>query len=93
MCRESSEWERCILSFRGFANACDTIDRHGMCQMLRVNKVGGKFLKVVKSCCIYSLACVRLGMDVSEWFPVNVGLTQGCVMSPLLFNVYMGGVV
>ena len=30
---------------------------------------------------------------MSEWFPVNVGLRQGCVMSPLLFNVYMDGVV
>ena len=34
-----------------------------------------------------------LGNDVSEWFPVNVGLRQGCVMSPWLFNVYMDGVV
>ena len=32
-------------------------------------------------------------MDVSGWFVVNVGLRQGCVMSPWLFNVYMDGVV
>ena len=32
-------------------------------------------------------------MDVSEWFPVNIGLKQGWVMSPWLFNVYMDGVV
>ena len=31
--------------------------------------------------------------DVSEWFPVNVGLRQGYVMSPWLFNAYMDGVV
>ena len=29
---------------------------------------------------------------MNEWFPVNVGLRQGCVMSPWLFNVYMDGV-
>ena len=28
-----------------------------------------------------------------EWFPVNVGLRQGCVMSPWLFNVCMDGLV
>ena len=33
------------------------------------------------------------GNDASEWFPVNVGLRQGCVMSPWLFNIYMDGVV
>ena len=31
--------------------------------------------------------------DVREWFPVNIGLRKGCVMSPWLFNVYMDGVV
>ena len=24
-------------------------------------------------------ACVRVGNEVSEWFPVGVGLRQGCV--------------
>ena len=39
------------------------------------------------------MACVGVGNDVSEWFPVNVGLRQGCVMSPWLFNEHMDGVV
>ena len=30
---------------------------------------------------------------MSVWFPVDVGLRQGCVMSPGLFNVSMDGVV
>ena len=30
---------------------------------------------------------------MSEWFPVNVRLRQGCVISPWLFNVYIDGVV
>ena len=30
---------------------------------------------------------------MSEWFPDNVGLRQGCMMSPWLFNVYMDRVV
>ena len=30
-----------------------------------------------------------MGNDVNEWFPVNVGIRQGCVMSSWLFNVYM----
>ena len=73
--------------------AYDTIDRHGMWQMLRVYGVGRKLLKAVSSFYVESRACVRVGKDVSELFPVNVGLRQGCMMSPWLFNVYMDGVV
>ena len=64
-----------------------------MWQMLRVCGVGGKLLKVVQSFYVDSRACVRVGNDVSEWFLAIVGVRQGCVMSPLLFNVYMDSVV
>ena len=50
--------------------------------MLRVYGVGGKLLTAVQSFHVDSRACVRVGNDVSEWFPVNVGLRHGCVMSP-----------
>ena len=73
--------------------AYDNIDRHGMWQMQRVYGVRGKLLKAVQSFYVDSRACVRVGNDVSDWFPVNVGLSQGCMMSPWLFNVYMAGVV
>ena len=81
------------ISIRLFLYLYDTIDRHGMRQMLRVYGVRGKLLKAVQSFYVDSRACVRVGNDVRKWFPVNVGLRQGCVMSPWLFNVYMDSVV
>ena len=64
-----------------------------MWHMQRVYGVGGKLLKVVRSFYIDSRVCVHVGNDVSELFPVNVGLRQGCVMSPWLFNLHIDGVV
>ena len=52
-----------------------------MWQMLRVYRVGGKLLKAVQIFYLDSRTYVRVGNGVSEWFPVNVGLRQGCVMS------------
>ncbi len=40
-----------------------------------------------------SRECVRVRNGMSDWFPIRVGLRQGCVISPWLFNVYVDGVV
>ena len=40
-----------------------------------------------------SKSCVRVGSEVSERFPVRVGLRQGCVMLAWLFNLHIDGVV
>ena len=72
---------------------CAFIDRHGMWHMLRVHRVGRKLLKALQSFFVDSRECVPVRMDVSEHFPVNVGLRNGCVMSPWLFNELRDGVV
>ena len=40
-----------------------------------------------------SEACVRVCREEGDWFRVRVGLRQGCVMSPWLFNLFMDGVM
>ena len=74
-------------AFMDLEKADDKIDRHEMWHMLILYSVGGKLLKAMQRFHKDSRACVLVGMDVSEWFSVNVGLTQGCVMSPWLFNL------
>ena len=76
-----------LLLLMDLEKAYDTIDRHGMWQMLRVYGVRGKLLKAVQSFYVDSRVGVRVEKDVREWFSVNVGLRQGCVMSSWLFNV------
>ena len=80
-------------AFVDLEKAYDTVDRHGMRHMLGVCGVGGRLLKAVPSFYVDSRACVWVGNVVSEWFLVNLGLRQGCVISPWLFNVYVDGVV
>ena len=51
------------------------------------------FLKVVYDFYVDCRACIRVGIDVCEWFPGTVGLRQAWVTSPCLWNLYMDGVV
>ena len=46
-----------IWAFMDLEKAVNTIDQHGMWQMLRVYGVGGKLLKAVKSFYVDSRAC------------------------------------
>ena len=63
-----------------------------MWNVLRLYGIGGRLLRGVKSLYVGSKACVRVGNEVSEWFPVRVGPRQACAMSPWLFNLYIDGV-
>ena len=56
----------------GLEKAYDSIDRHGMWQMLRSYGVGGKLLKAVLSFYVDSRGCIWVGNDVSGWFPALV---------------------
>ena len=49
----------------------------------------GKIFDLIQA--IYSdLKCkVKVGDTCSDSFPVDVGLRQGCVLSPILFSVYV----
>ena len=80
-------------AFMDLEKAYDRVDREAMWRMLSIYGVGGKLLSAIKSFYVDSRACVRVGNKVSDSFGVKVGLRQGCVMSPWLFNVYMDGVV
>ncbi len=55
--------------------------------------VGGKLLSAIKSFYEAASACVTISGETSEHFEIKVGLRQGCVMSPWLFNIYMDGVM
>ena len=58
-----------------------------MWNVLRLYGIDSRLLRAVKSLYVGSKASVRVGNEMSEWFPVRVGLRQGCVMSPWLFNL------
>ena len=80
-------------AFLDLEKAYDRVDREAMWKVLELYGVGGRLLSAVKSMYADSRACVRVGSERSEWFSVKVGLRQGCVMSPWLFNLYIDGVV
>ena len=71
----------------------DTVNWEAQWQVLRMYDVGGKFLSVIKSMYVNSLACKRVKGGESECFRIKIGVRQGCIMSPWLFSMYMDAVM
>ena len=42
---------------------------------------------------VHSLACLRVKGGESKRFRIDIGVKQGCIMSPWLFSVYMDAVM
>ncbi len=55
--------------------------------------VGGQLREGIRSFFENASASVRVNGELSESFSVEVGVRQGCVMSPWLFNTYMDGCI
>ena len=46
-------------------------------------------LNAIKSLYTSVSSCVRLNCYRTDWFEVQCGLRQGCILSPLLFNLFV----
>ena len=75
--------------FVDLEKAYDRIPRNQLWSVLLDYGVDGQLLQAIKSLYSQSEVRVRIGGKKSKPFQVGIGLRQGCVLSPLLFIVYM----
>ena len=92
--------EKCVdknkslyVAYMDLEKAYDRIDREAMWRVLGMYGINGQLMKAVQSLYEKSEACVRVCREEGDWFEVGVGLRQGCVMSPWLFNLFMDAVM
>ena len=57
--------------------------------ILLYSGISGKLLRIIRSLYTDVRACIKSTGQISEEFPVNTGLLQGEVLSPLLFTMYI----
>ena len=75
--------------FVDLETAYDRVPRDKLCKVLLEYGVNGQLLRAIKSFYCRPEICVRVNGKQSKPFHMGVELWQGCIMSPLLFIVYM----
>ena len=75
--------------FVDFSKAFDKVPRNILLQKLRNKGINGRIFEIIKSLYMKDTASVKIGKKFSPPFNTNIGVRQGCVLSPLLFNLFL----
>ena len=63
--------------------AFDTVDR------ILFSHIGGAFVKLLKEMYENNQMFVKLSSGLTQPFNTTLGMKQGCVLSPLIFNLFI----
>jgi hypothetical protein len=75
--------------FIDFSAAFDTVWRNGLIYKLTQIGVGGNFLTIIKDMYSSVLFAIKCDGKVTDSFQTTVGVKQGCILSPLFFNIFL----
>ena len=68
----------------------DSVNRDLLWHKLRhFYGIEGKFLAILQGMYKEVLSCVRVNRELSDWFTVESGVKQGCILSPMLFGLFI----
>ena len=73
------------------SKAFDTIPRNLLLSKLRDVGITGKVFNIIKNIYSSDQACMKVDGKIGKPFKITQGVRQGCVLSPLLFNIFMAG--
>ena len=75
--------------FVDFSKAFDSVPRDILLEKLRKHGIDGKIFNVIQTIYLEDTVSIKIGPQHSSSFKTNKGVRQGCVLSPLLFNLFL----
>ena len=68
--------------------AFDCVDHNKLWKSLKEMTVPDHLICLLRNLYAGQEATVRIGHGTTDWFQIGIGLCQGCILSPCLFNLY-----
>ena len=86
-CHEQSS--KIFSCFVDFKKAFDSVPRDLLLRKILNMGISGRFFNILRNIYTTDKACVKMGQTRSDFFGLNIGVRQGCILSPLLFNLFI----
>ena len=74
--------------FIDYAKAFDCVDHDILWKILKEMGITGQLTCLLRNLYAGQEATVRTGRGTTDWFQIETGVRQGCILSPCLFNFY-----
>ena len=72
-----------------FKSAFDTVWRKALWRMMIAIGVDTKIVNIIEALYKDTECAIVIDGHITEWFKVNIGVRQGCILSPTLFNIFL----
>ena len=74
--------------FIDYAKAFDCVDHNQLWKILKDLGIPDHLTCLLRNLYAGKEATVRTGRGTTDWFQIGKGVSQGCILSPCLFNLY-----
>ena len=82
-----------LAAYVDLRKAFDSVNRDALWGILGLRRIPAKLVQLISALYCGTESAVRCGGSISDYFPVNTGVRQGCVLAPSLFNTCMDHVL
>ena len=78
--------------FVDLKSAFDTVWREGLLTKMSKIGIGGIFLRMIRNIYNKVFYRIKIGNMLTDKIDSNIGVKQGCILSPSLFNIYLSDI-
>ena len=71
------------------AKTFDCVDHNKLWKLMKLMGIWDHLTCLLRNLCAGQETTVRTGHGTTDWFQIEKGVCQGCILSPYLFNLYV----
>ena len=79
--------------FVDFKKTFDRVWHAALWATINLYNINGNIIKLIKNLYNKATSAVYLNNSIGDWFKTTVGVRQGCLLSPTLFNIFLERIV